>query len=105
GGSLRADVPAGRTAGRLPGAMGLLGAIVWTLIVGLFIGGLGRLAVPGYQPLGCFGTILVCIGGSVIGTVVAAILDLRRGCYPLFEVLGAALLVWLITRSRRPRAY
>ena len=85
--------------------MGLIGAIIWTLIVGLFIGGLGRLAVPGYQPMGCLGTVLVGIGGSIIGTVVAEILDVRHGFYPLFEVLGAALLVWLIMGGRRRSAY
>jgi len=85
--------------------VGLIGAIIWTLIVGLFIGGLGRLIVPGYQPLGCIGTLLVGLAGSLLGTILAAVLDVRQGFYPVFEVLGAALVVYLIAGSRRHPRY
>ena len=48
-------------------ANSILGAVV----VGLVIGGLGRLAVPGRQPIGCLMTMLIGIIGAVAGLAVA----------------------------------
>jgi uncharacterized membrane protein YeaQ/YmgE (transglycosylase-associated protein family) len=71
-------------------------------ISGLFIGALGRLAVPGPQPIGCLGTMAAGIGGSLIAGVVGRLLfgsSYAPGI--ILSVLGAALLVWLLTRNRR----
>ncbi len=46
---------------------GILGA----LLVGLVIGALGRLVVPGRQPIGCLLTILLGVVGSVAGLAIA----------------------------------
>jgi len=46
---------------------GFLGA----LFVGLVVGALGRLVVPGRQPIGCLFTILIGIVGAVSGTAIA----------------------------------
>jgi uncharacterized membrane protein YeaQ/YmgE (transglycosylase-associated protein family) len=46
---------------------GVLGAVV----VGLVVGGLGRLVVPGRQPIGCLLTLLLGILGAVAGNAVA----------------------------------
>jgi uncharacterized membrane protein YeaQ/YmgE (transglycosylase-associated protein family) len=81
--------------------------ILSVLIGGLIIGALGRLIVPGPNPMGILGTILVGIGGSIIGGIVARLLWLRPQDHFLglivLEVLGAALVVALLTRSR-PRS-
>ena len=37
-----------------------IGLVIWTAIVGIFLGALGRLIVPGYQPIGILATI--CCG-------------------------------------------
>jgi uncharacterized membrane protein YeaQ/YmgE (transglycosylase-associated protein family) len=46
---------------------GLLSAVV----VGLVLGALGRLVVPGRQPIGCLLTIVVGILAAILGGVVA----------------------------------
>lgn len=41
--------------------------VIWTAIVGLFFGLLGRLIVPGQQPLGVLATIVCGWAGALIG--------------------------------------
>jgi uncharacterized membrane protein YeaQ/YmgE (transglycosylase-associated protein family) len=82
--------------------------ILSIVIGGLVIGLLGRLVVPGRQPIGCLWTILVGLGGSVLGGIVSrAIWDdpWNHGLAVIaLEVLGAALLVYALTgRWRRIR--
>jgi uncharacterized membrane protein YeaQ/YmgE (transglycosylase-associated protein family) len=48
-------------------AQGFLGA----LLVGLIIGAIGRLVVPGRQPIGCLLTIALGIVGSIAGLAIA----------------------------------
>jgi uncharacterized membrane protein YeaQ/YmgE (transglycosylase-associated protein family) len=81
----------------------LLGAIV----VGLVIGGLGRLAVPGRQPIGCLMTMLIGIIGAVAGLAIArsANVDwwlLVLGCQVGVAAVGV-LLVSQLTRHQRRR--
>jgi uncharacterized membrane protein YeaQ/YmgE (transglycosylase-associated protein family) len=75
------------------------------VVSGLIIGALGRLAIPGPNPMGILATILVGIGGSIIGGIVARIIwaDPQNHFLLLttLEVLGAAGIVWLISRRRR----
>lgn len=47
------------------------GGFFSAIVVGLVIGGLGRLVVPGRQPIGCLLTILLGIVGSVAGLALA----------------------------------
>jgi uncharacterized membrane protein YeaQ/YmgE (transglycosylase-associated protein family) len=79
--------------------MSLITYILLTIVSGLFVGALGRLAVPGRDPMGVAATILVGIGGSAIGGLVGyAIFHRPTGL--LFSVLGAALIVFLIRKAR-----
>jgi uncharacterized membrane protein YeaQ/YmgE (transglycosylase-associated protein family) len=77
-------------------------------IGGLIIGALGRLAVPGRQPMGLIATMLVGVGGAIIGGIVARLIWTDPGQHAMgvvvLEVLGAALIVYLIA-GRRYRAY
>ena len=45
--------------------------ILSVVVGGLVIGALGRLVVPGRQPIGCLWTVLVGLGGSVLGGIVS----------------------------------
>ncbi|MGH3262265.1 MAG: GlsB/YeaQ/YmgE family stress response membrane protein, partial [Trebonia sp.] len=45
----------------------MVGAILMLLIVGLFVGAIARLLMPGRDPIGCLGTIGLGIAGSFIG--------------------------------------
>jgi len=73
--------------------------LISLVIGGLVIGALGRLMIPGPNPMSIGMTILVGIGGSFIGGLVAYFLLGRPGGI-IFSVIGAGLLVWLIQRNR-----
>ena len=79
--------------------------IISICVSGFIIGALGRLVVPGRNPLGCLGTILVGIAGSILGGVVARLLYAQPHRHPaltfLLEVGGAALIVAIASGSRR----
>lgn len=49
----------------------MLGNLFSALIAGLIVGALGRLVVPGRQPIGCLLTILIGVVGAVAGTAIA----------------------------------
>ncbi len=75
--------------------------LVSVVVGGLIVGALGRLAIPGPNPMGCGATILVGIGGSLLGGLAGRLIfgdDYRPGL--ILAVLGAALIVWLVERAR-----
>jgi uncharacterized membrane protein YeaQ/YmgE (transglycosylase-associated protein family) len=78
--------------------------ILSVIVGGLFIGALGRLVVPGAQPIGCLWTILVGVGGSILGGIVARSIWSDPWNHPYavigLEVLGAALLVYALEGVR-----
>lgn len=87
-------------------AAGLLFHFLGIAISGLFVGALGRLAVPGRNPMGVGMTVLVGLAGSFLGWVAGWVLF--RGSYGgllalTLSVTGAAFVVWLLQRGR-PRA-
>lgn len=78
--------------------------IIGLILAGLVVGALGRLAIPGPNPMSIGMTILVGIGGSLIAGLVAGLL-FNRGAGLLLSVLGAALIVWLMQRGQARRAH
>jgi uncharacterized membrane protein YeaQ/YmgE (transglycosylase-associated protein family) len=70
-----------------------LGDVVAILISGLLIGALGRLAVPGRDPMPIWVTILLGIVGSIVGGFVAVALGLGVGWVFVLSVLAATLIV------------
>ncbi len=78
---------------------GLFGAIV----AGLVIGALGRLVVPGRNPIGCLLTILVGIVGSVAGLAIGQRAHLSFLVTVLIQVGVAALLVFAFSAGSRNR--
>lgn len=79
----------------------MIGFIIALVLSGLIVGALGRLAIPGPNPMGIGATILVGIGGSLIGGLVGRLIFGRPGGF-ILAVLGAALIVWLVDRNRAP---
>jgi uncharacterized membrane protein YeaQ/YmgE (transglycosylase-associated protein family) len=79
----------------------LLGFIIFALIAGLIAGGIARLLIPGPTPMGCLGTALAGIAGSFVAAFVGRLL-FGPAYAPGFiaSVLGAILVVWLVTRGR-----
>jgi uncharacterized membrane protein YeaQ/YmgE (transglycosylase-associated protein family) len=49
----------------------MLQLLIWLAIGGLIIGGLGRLLVPGPNPIGLIRTALVGLAGSFLGGLVS----------------------------------
>lgn len=68
------------------------GDIVFLIIVGLVVGGLGRLAVPGPDPMPIWATILLGLVGAFVGGAIAVALDIPGGMF-VVSVLVATLLV------------
>jgi uncharacterized membrane protein YeaQ/YmgE (transglycosylase-associated protein family) len=70
-----------------------LGDVIAILISGLVIGALGRLAVPGPDPMPIWMTILLGIVGSIVGGIVAVAAGLGVGGVFVLSVLAATLIV------------
>lgn len=90
--------------------MDFLLIILSLAISGIVFGALGRLAVPGPNPMSIGMTILAGIGGSFLGSLVGLLLGARPDhnvwIFFVLQVLGAALIVWLISRrGSRASAY
>ncbi len=76
-------------------------------LFGLVVGLVARAIVPGPQRLGCVGTMLVGVGGSLLGGTLANLLSDNRTWEPepagfLGSVVGAVLLlgVWMLLTRR-----
>ena len=73
-------------------------SIIWTILVGLVIGAIAKLLMPGKDPGGCIITILLGIAGALA----ASYLGQALGFYPasgfgrfVAAVIGAMLLLLL----------
>lgn len=75
--------------------------ILWWLLIGLAIGALARLLVPGRDPLGCFGTALLGIAGSFVGGLLYALIAFHRVELRPSGLLGSVLGAMLILLLRR----
>lgn len=84
----------------------LIGVAIWfvisTAIVGIFFGAIGRLIVPGYQPIGALATIACGWAGSLIGGAIGHGVGLGRLATILVEigVSAAAVAFWSGTHRR-----
>ena len=48
-------------------------SIIWVLVIGLVIGAIAKLLMPGKDPGGCIITILLGIAGALVGTWIGRI--------------------------------
>ena len=79
----------------------MIGLIIGAIIIGLIVGALARLALPGRDPMSIPMTIAVGIGGSLLASIVVYLLtDGRRGAGFFASFVGAVLIVYFIRRSR-----
>jgi uncharacterized membrane protein YeaQ/YmgE (transglycosylase-associated protein family) len=70
-----------------------LGDVVYIVIVGLVIGALGRLAVPGRDPMPIWLTILVGLIGAFVGGAIAVSLGFGGGGIFIVSVAVATVIV------------
>ena len=86
--------------------LGIIGGtmhLIWLLIIGLVVGALARLILPGKDPMGLIATALLGIAGSFLGGLLGRLIlgekDGNEGAMLrpsfLFSLVGALLLLWL----------
>lgn len=72
--------------------------MLWAIIVGLIVGAIAKLLMPGRDPGGFIITILLGIAGSFVGTLIGRTLGLYgsgQGAGIIMSILGAVLLLWI----------
>ena len=84
--------------------MSLLALIVTLALVGLLVGALGRLALPGRDPMSLGQTMLVGVAATVIVGLIGKALFDAEGISILLSVVVATGIVYLIRRSRERAA-
>jgi len=78
--------------------------LILLAVTGLFVGALGRLAIPGRDPMTLTQTMLVGIAATFIVGLLSWALFGAQGGSILLSVVVAAVIVWLIRRSRERSA-
>jgi uncharacterized membrane protein YeaQ/YmgE (transglycosylase-associated protein family) len=82
----------------------MLAYIVILIVVGLIAGAVARLLVPGRDPMGCLGTILLGIAGSFVGGFLWNLIEYHRFAphhYHTVGIIGSiigAIIVLLLLR-------
>ncbi len=74
--------------------------VIWWLLVGLLAGAIARLIIPANRRLGCLGTLVLGLAGSLVGGWIGYILESHpyRRFSPaglLGSILGALLILGL----------
>jgi uncharacterized membrane protein YeaQ/YmgE (transglycosylase-associated protein family) len=72
--------------------------LIGLLVFGLIIGALARLLVPGRDPMGCLGTMLLGVVGSYVGGAIGSLIfngeiDLRQANSFIGALVGAVILL------------
>ena len=71
-------------------------AILWTLIIGLVVGGIAKLLMPGRDPGGCIITILLGIAGAFIAGYLGRLVGWYEPGQPagfIASIIGAMILL------------
>jgi uncharacterized membrane protein YeaQ/YmgE (transglycosylase-associated protein family) len=77
------------------------GNVFSAILVGLVIGALGRLVVPGRQPIGCLLTLLLGIVGAVGGAALGRAADVDGWLVFVLQVAVAAVGVAVVAAALR----
>ncbi len=84
--------------------LGLALKLLWWALLGLLIGGLARLILPGRQAIGWLGTAGAGVVGALLGGVVANALDLGSILQFIVAVLTAAGVIAVLAGTRFAQA-
>jgi uncharacterized membrane protein YeaQ/YmgE (transglycosylase-associated protein family) len=83
---------------------------MWWIVIGLIAGMLGRLLIPGRQPMGWVMTILLGLAGSLVGGAISSMLfgqdPSDPGFHPaglLMSTIGAVIVLVLYSVVQRRR--
>jgi uncharacterized membrane protein YeaQ/YmgE (transglycosylase-associated protein family) len=80
--------------------VGLIAYLIVLAFVGLLVGALARLALPGRDPMTLAQTALVGIAGSLVAGFVYSAVNHRDGGGILLSVLFSTVIVYIIRRTR-----
>lgn len=95
-----APADAAVTSTAYDGAVSLIAYLIILFFVGLVVGGLARLLLPGPDPMGIGMTALVGICGTFSAGLFSWYVLHRHGGGLILSVLFSMLVVWLYRRSR-----
>jgi uncharacterized membrane protein YeaQ/YmgE (transglycosylase-associated protein family) len=84
--------------------VGLVFKLLWWALVGLAIGALARLILPGKQPIGLLATAGAGIAAALLGGIVAHVLNVGSVLQFVIAVAVAAGLIAALAGSRHARA-
>ncbi len=79
--------------------MSLILFIILLALVGLVVGALARLLLPGPDPMGIGGTILLGLAGSFVAGLFSWFVLHRHGAGLLLSIVFSMLLLWIRRRS------
>ena len=81
--------------------------ILWTLIIGLVVGAIAKLIMPGRDPGGVIVTMLIGVAGALLagflGRALGWYADPGQGPGIIASVIGAIVLLWLYRIFTRRR--
>jgi uncharacterized membrane protein YeaQ/YmgE (transglycosylase-associated protein family) len=80
---------------------------LWTLLIGLVIGAVAKLLMPGRDPGGIIITMLLGVAGSVVATYIGQAMGLYAegsGAGFIMSVVGAMILLFIYRLFRRNTA-
>ena len=73
--------------------------IIWILIIGLIVGALARLLLPGRDSIGVFGTIVLGIVGSFVGGFLQNLIQYHTASVHTFHpvgLIGSIIGAWVL---------
>ncbi len=80
--------------------MGLIAYLIILFVLGLFVGALARLLLPGPDPMSVGMTVVIGLCGSFAAGLFSWYVLHRHGGGLVLSVVFSMLLVWLFRRSR-----
>jgi uncharacterized membrane protein YeaQ/YmgE (transglycosylase-associated protein family) len=80
--------------------MSVIGYLLWLALVGLVVGALARLALPGRDPLTIPQTIAVGLAGSFGVGLLSILLFGRDYAGITLSIVGATVVMYFVRRSR-----
>lgn len=70
--------------------------LIWTIIIGLVVGAAAKFVMPGQDPGGFLGTVLIGIGGALVATYLGQFLGLYQagqGAGFIGSIIGAIVIL------------
>jgi uncharacterized membrane protein YeaQ/YmgE (transglycosylase-associated protein family) len=83
-----------------------MGAILWTLIIGLIVGAIAKLLTPGKDPGGCIITILLGVAGAFVAGYVGRLVGWYQPGEPagfIASIIGAIILLLIYRMIAKKR--